>query len=61
MSKEEAIAVMVETFIEINKSMALMSGMGEEEVSKFIEQSTPSIHNALSAVYDVLLEKEIVK
>jgi|688.fasta_scaffold00163_38 hypothetical protein len=61
MSKEEAIAVMVETFIEINKSMALMSGMGEEEVSKFIEQSTPSIEHALTAVYEVMVEKDIIK
>ncbi len=52
---------MVDVFSEINKSMALASGMEEAEVNKFIEQSTPSIHNALSAVYDVLLEKEIVK
>lgn len=61
MSKEEAIAVMVETFIEINKSMALMSGMGEEEVAKFIEQSTPSIEHALTAVYEVMVEKDLVK
>lgn len=61
MSKEEAIAVMVETFIEINKSMALMSGMGEEEVAKFIEQSTPSIEHALTGVYEVMVEKDLVK
>lgn len=52
---------MVDVFSEINKSMALSSGMEEAEVNKFIEQSTPSIHHALSAVYDVLAEKEIVK
>ena len=52
---------MTEVFNEINKSMALASGMEESEVNKFIEQSTPSINHALSAVYDVMLEKEIVK
>jgi hypothetical protein len=41
--------------------MALMSGMGEEEVSKFIEQSTPSIEHALTAVYEVMVEKDIIK
>ncbi len=61
MNREEVIDLMVDVFSEINKSMALASGMEEAEVNKFIEQSTPSIHNALSAVYDVLLEKEIVK
>ncbi len=52
---------MVEVFSEINKSMALASGMEEEEVNKFIEQSNPSIQHALTAVYDVLLEKELLK
>jgi hypothetical protein len=35
--------------------------MEESEVDKFIEQSTPSINHALTAVYDALLEKEVVK
>ena len=52
---------MVEVFSEINKSMALASGMEETEVNNFMEQSTPSIHHALTAVYDVLAEKELVK
>lgn len=52
---------MTEVFSETNKSMALASGMEESEVDKFIEQSTPSINHAISAVYDVLLEKELVK
>ena len=52
---------MTEVFSETNKSMALASGMEESEVDKFIEQSTPSINHALTAVYDVLLEKEVVK
>lgn len=61
MDREETINLMTEVFNEINKSMALASGMEESEVNKFIEQSTPSINHALSAVYDVMLEKEIVK
>jgi hypothetical protein len=61
MSKEEAIAVMLETFVEINKSMALMSGMSEDEVAKFIEQSTPSIEHSLTAVYEAMVEKDIIK
>ena len=61
MNREEIIDLMTEVFSEINKSMALASGMEEAEVDKFIEQSTPSINHALGAVYDVLLEKELVK
>jgi hypothetical protein len=61
MDREQTIELMVEVFSEINKSMALASGMEEEEVNKFIEQSNPSIQHALAAVYDVLLEKELLK
>lgn len=61
MNREEVIDLMADVFSEINKSMALASGMEESEVNKFIEQSAPSIHHALSAVYDVLAEKELVK
>lgn len=61
MDREQTIELMVEVFNEINKSMALASGMEEEEVNKFIEQSNPSIQHALTAVYDVLLEKELLK
>jgi hypothetical protein len=61
MNREEIIDLMVEVFSEINKSMALASGMEETEVNNFMEQSTPSIHHALTAVYDVLAEKELVK
>lgn len=61
MSKEEIIAVMVETFCEVNKNMALMSGMAEEEANNFIEQSKPSIEHTLTTVYDVLVEKQVIK
>jgi len=61
MDREQTIELMVEVFSEINKSMALASGMEEEEVNKFIEQSNPSIQHALTAVYDVLVEKELLK
>ena len=45
MNREETIDLMVEVFSEINKSMALASGMEETEVNNFMEQSTPSIHH----------------
>jgi hypothetical protein len=61
MNKEEAIAVMLATFIDVNKSMALMSGMSEDEVAKFIEQSTPSIEHALTTVYEAMVEKDLIK
>jgi len=61
MTKEEIIALMVETFSEVNKNMALMSGMPEDEVEKFTEQSKPSIEHTLTTVYDVLAEKELIK
>jgi hypothetical protein len=61
MSKEEIVAIMVETFCEVNKNMALMSGMAEEEADKFIEQSKPSIEHTLTSVYDVLVEKQAIK
>ena len=43
MSKEEVIAIMVATFNEINKNMAVMSGMAEEDSYKYIKQNRPSI------------------
>ncbi len=61
MNREEIIDLMTEVFSETNKSMALASGMEESEVDKFIEQSTPSINHALTAVYDALFEKEVLK
>lgn len=61
MSKEEVIALMTETFCEVNKNMALMSGMAEEEANNFIEQSKPSIEHTLTTVYDVLVEKQVIK
>lgn len=61
MTKEEIIAIMVETFSDVNKNMALMSGMAEEEVENFIEQSKPSIEHSLTTVYEVLAEKELIK
>jgi len=41
--------------------MALMSGMSEDEVAKFIEQSTPSIEHSLTAVYEAMVEKDMIK
>ena len=61
MTKEEIIAIMVETFSDVNKNMALMSGMAEEEVENFIEQSKPYIEHSLTTVYEVLAEKELIK
>ncbi len=61
MTKEEVVAVMVAKFNEVNKNMALMSGMSEEEADGFIEQSTPSIEHSMIAVYDALAEQNIVQ
>ena len=60
MNKEEIVSIMTDTFCEVNKNMAIMSGMAEDEANKFIEQSKPSIEHALISVYDALDSKNII-
>ena len=61
MSKEEVLNIMLESFVNDNKMMAMGSGMAEEEIEKFMERSLPSIEYMLSNVYDLLVEKQIIK
>lgn len=61
MTKDEAVAMMLESFNQDNRMMGAGSGMDEAEVEKFIEQSQPSITYMLSNAYDKLVEKNLLK
>jgi len=61
MTKNEVVDIMLNSFISVNRELAEQSGMEEEEISKFIESSKGSIEYMLNAVYDTLLEKNIIK
>lgn len=56
MTKEEAIAVMLESINADNKAMGLQSGVDVEEIEKQIHASQPSLGFILSNVYDKLKE-----
>lgn len=61
MSKEESVALMLTTFQEINRMMATQAGMDEETINNNISQSNPSLEYMLSAVYDKMVESNLIK
>ena len=61
MTKEKVVELMLDTFQEINIKMAEQHGMNRDEIAKNLDQSSPSIQYMLAAVYDKLLEKNIIK
>lgn len=61
MNKDQAVELMFDTFQEINIKMAEQHGMTKDEIAKNLEQSSHSVRYMLAAVYDILLEKNIIK
>ena len=60
MNKEEVIDVMFNSFNKKNKEMAELSGMSNEDIEKFIAESSVSIKMMLEQVYDDLLSNQII-
>jgi hypothetical protein len=54
MTKEEAIAVMLESINSDNRTMGLQAGVDAEEIEKQIVASQPSLAFMLSNMYDKL-------
>jgi len=60
MNKEEVIEVMFNSFNRKNKEMAELSGMSNEDIEKFVVESSVSIKMMLETVYDDLLSNQII-
>jgi len=61
MNKDQAVALMLSTFQEINRVMATQAGMDEETINNNISQSSPSIEYMLASVYDKMAENNLIK
>lgn len=51
MEEQEVIKLMLDSFNEDNRMMALQSGMSAQDVEAYINQSLPSINFMLTNVY----------
>jgi hypothetical protein len=60
MNKEEVIEVMFNSFNRKNKEMAELAGMSNEDIEKFVVESSVSIKMMLETVYDDLLSNQII-
>jgi hypothetical protein len=60
MDKEEVIEVMFNSFNRKNKEMAELAGMSNEDIEKFVVESSVSIKMMLETVYDDLLSNQII-
>jgi hypothetical protein len=61
MNKTDVINIMLEAFEKKNKQLAVMSGMTEEMVDKYIKDSKTSILFLLDGVLSELQEKNIIQ
>lgn len=60
MTKDEAVAVMLESINTDNRAMGLQAGIGAEEMEKQIEQSQPSLAFMMSNIYDKLKDSGVI-
>ena len=60
MNKEEVVKVMFDSFNKKNVEMAELAGMSNEDIEKFVNESSVSIRSMLEAVYDDLLSNQII-
>jgi hypothetical protein len=54
MTKEEAVAIMLESINADNIALGLQAGMDEEQLKNSIDQSQPSLSFMMSNIYDKL-------
>lgn len=60
MTKEEAVALMLESINSDNRAMGLQAGFNAEEMESQIEQSQPSLGFMMSNIYDKLKESGVI-
>lgn len=60
MTKDEAVAVMLESINTDNRAMGLQAGIGAEEMEKQIEASQPSLGFMMSNIYDKLKDSGVI-
>lgn len=59
--KKSVVDLMITVYENMNKHMALMSGMGEEETEAKTAESRPAMQYYMSAIYDKLDENDLFK
>ena len=60
MTKEEAVAVMLESINTDNREMGKQAGINAEDMEKQIEQSQPSLAFMMSNIYDKLQSSGVI-
>jgi hypothetical protein len=61
MNKEETVQLMLQSFEDDNMTFCLQAGMEESEAKDKISESRPTMKYFFSNIYDILLEKNIIK
>jgi len=61
MTKEEVVKMMLESFNNDNRMMATGAGMPEDQIKDLEAKSAQSLEFMLSNVYDLLVQKELLK
>jgi hypothetical protein len=60
MTKEEAVAIMLERINADNIALGLQAGMDEEQLKNSIDQSQPSLSFMMSNIYDKLQDSGVI-
>ena len=60
MTKDEAVALMLESINTDNRAMGLQAGISSEDMEKQIEQSQVSLNFMMSNIYDKLKESGLI-
>jgi len=60
MTKDEAVAVMLESINADNLALGLQGGLNEEDLKRQIEQSQQSLNFMMSNIYDKLKESGVI-
>jgi hypothetical protein len=60
MTKEETVAIMLESINADNLALGLQAGMDEEQLKNSIDQSQPSLSFMMSNIYDKLQDSGVI-
>ena len=61
MNREEVIALMVESLHNDNRDICKQSGMTDAEIEESISKSSQAINYMMYNIYNVLIEKKVIK
>jgi hypothetical protein len=61
MNREEVIALMVESLHKDNRDICKQIGMSEAEIEESISKSSQAINYMMYNIYNVLIEKKVIK